>query len=79
MWLQVRGKVAVLVDDMVDTAGTITNAARVLHNEGAKAVYACATHAVLSPPAVERLSSGAQLACFVHDLVATLSGCGIYG
>lgn len=56
----VRGKVAVLVDDMIDTAGTITNAARVLHTEGAKAVYACATHAVFSPPAVERLSSGAQ-------------------
>ena len=54
----VRGKVAVLVDDMIDTAGTITNAAKVLHNEGAKAVYACATHAVFSPPAVERLSSG---------------------
>lgn len=55
----VRGKVAVLVDDMIDTAGTITNAAKVLHEEGAKAVYACATHAVFSPPAAERLSSGA--------------------
>ncbi|KAL6780143.1 RPPK1 [Auxenochlorella protothecoides x Auxenochlorella symbiontica] len=54
----VRGKVAVLVDDMIDTAGTITNAARVLHAEGAREVYACATHAVFSPPAVERLSSG---------------------
>lgn len=54
----VRGKVAVLVDDMIDTAGTITNAAKVLHAEGAREVYACATHAVFSPPAVERLSSG---------------------
>eukprot|EP00892_Ulva_mutabilis_P009800 jgi/Ulvmu1/7192/UM034_0101.1 len=54
----VRGKVAVLVDDMIDTAGTITNAGKVLHEEGAKAVYACATHAVFSPPAAERLSSG---------------------
>jgi orotate phosphoribosyltransferase len=54
----VKGKVAVLVDDMIDTAGTITNAANVLHQEGAKAVYACATHAVFSPPAVARLSSG---------------------
>jgi ribose-phosphate pyrophosphokinase len=54
----VRGKVAVLVDDMIDTAGTITNAARVLQQEGAREVYACATHAVFSPPAVERLSSG---------------------
>ena len=38
--------------------GTITNAARVLHAEGAREVYACAPHAVFSPPAVERLSSG---------------------
>ncbi len=42
----VEGKVAVLVDDMIDTAGTITNAAAVLHDEGAREVYACATHAV---------------------------------
>ncbi|KAG2452398.1 hypothetical protein HYH02_002641 [Chlamydomonas schloesseri] len=54
----VKGKVAVLVDDMIDTAGTITNAAKVLQKEGAREVYACATHAVFSPPAVERLSSG---------------------
>ena len=43
---------------MIDTAGTITNAAKVLQKEGAREVYACATHAVFSPPAVERLSSG---------------------
>eukprot|EP01026_Neomeris_dumetosa_P062551 TRINITY_DN5920_c0_g1_i4.p2 TRINITY_DN5920_c0_g1~~TRINITY_DN5920_c0_g1_i4.p2 ORF type:complete len:242 (+),score=28.94 TRINITY_DN5920_c0_g1_i4:164-889(+) len=54
----VKGKVAVLVDDMIDTAGTITNAAQVLHQEGAREVFACATHAVFSPPAIERLSSG---------------------
>lgn len=54
----VRGKVAVLVDDMIDTAGTITNAAKQLQKEGAREVYACATHAVFSPPAIERLSSG---------------------
>lgn len=54
----VNGKVAVLVDDMIDTAGTITNAAKVLRSEGAREVYACASHAVFSPPAVERLSSG---------------------
>lgn len=40
------------------SAGTITNAAKQLHQEGAREVYACATHAVFSPPAVERLSSG---------------------
>jgi ribose-phosphate pyrophosphokinase len=54
----VKGKTAVLVDDMIDTAGTITEAARLLKKEGASRVYACATHPVFSPPAIERLSSG---------------------
>lgn len=54
----VAGKTAVLVDDMIDTAGTIVEGARLLRKVGAKAVYACATHAIFSPPAVERLSSG---------------------
>ncbi|XP_077211238.1 ribose-phosphate pyrophosphokinase 1 isoform X2 [Tasmannia lanceolata] len=54
----VKGKVAVMVDDMIDTAGTITSAAALLQQEGAKAVYACCTHAVFSPPAIERLSGG---------------------
>lgn len=54
----VRGKTAVLVDDMIDTAGTICEGARLLRKEGASQVYACATHAVFSPPAIERLSSG---------------------
>jgi ribose-phosphate pyrophosphokinase len=54
----VKGKVAVIVDDMIDTAGTITNSAALLHAEGAREVYACCTHAVFSPPAIERLSGG---------------------
>ncbi len=54
----VRGKTAVLVDDMIDTAGTISEGARFLRQQGARQVYACATHAVFSPPAIERLSSG---------------------
>ncbi len=54
----VRGKTAVLVDDMIDTAGTICEGARLLRREGAERVYACATHAVFSPPAIDRLSSG---------------------
>jgi len=54
----VRGKTAGLVDDMIDTAGTICEGARLLRREGARQVYACATHAVFSPPAIERLSSG---------------------
>jgi ribose-phosphate pyrophosphokinase len=52
----VRGKTAILVDDMIDTAGTICEGARILQREGAASVYACATHAVFSPPASERLS-----------------------
>lgn len=54
----VRGKTAVLVDDMIDTAGTISEGARLLREEGARQVYACATHAVFSHPAIERLSTG---------------------
>ncbi|CAA7026611.1 unnamed protein product [Microthlaspi erraticum] len=54
----VKGKVAVMVDDMIDTAGTIVKGAALLHEEGAREVYACCTHAVFSPPAIERLSSG---------------------
>jgi ribose-phosphate pyrophosphokinase len=54
----VKGKTAVLVDDMIDTGGTITEGAKILREEGARQVYACATHAVFSPPAIERLSSG---------------------
>ncbi len=54
----VSGKTAVLVDDMIDTAGTILEGAKILKENGARQVYACATHAVFSPPAIERLSSG---------------------
>jgi ribose-phosphate pyrophosphokinase len=54
----VKGKTAVLVDDMIDTAGTLLEGARLLRQEGAKQIYACATHAVFSEPAVARLSSG---------------------
>lgn len=51
----INGKTAILVDDMVDTAGTITNAANALKQLGAKEVYACATHPILSGPAIERI------------------------
>ena len=51
----IEGKTAILIDDMIDTAGTITLAAKALLEKGAKEVYACCTHAVLSPPAIERL------------------------
>lgn len=51
----VDGRTAILVDDMIDTAGTITKAAQALREHGAERIIACATHPVLSDPAVERL------------------------
>ena len=53
----IEGKNCVIVDDMIDTAGTICNAGSALMEMGAKSVAACATHAVLSGPAIERLEA----------------------
>jgi ribose-phosphate pyrophosphokinase len=53
----VHDKVAIILDDMIDTAGTLTQAAKALKENGAKSVYACATHGVLSGPAIERINS----------------------
>ncbi len=53
----VRGKRCVLVDDMIDTAGTITGGAEVLMEFGAEEVYACATHGILSDPAIDRIKN----------------------
>ena len=55
----IKDKNCILVDDMIDTAGTITNAANALADLGAKSVRACATHAVLSGPAIERIRDSA--------------------
>jgi ribose-phosphate pyrophosphokinase len=62
----VEGKDAMLLDDMVDTAGTLTNAARALRANGARRVYAACTHAVLSGPAVERIIDSP-----LEELIAT--------
>ncbi|HSR35898.1 MAG TPA: ribose-phosphate pyrophosphokinase [Desulfurivibrionaceae bacterium] len=51
----VKGKIAILLDDMVDTAGTLCSAANVLMESGATEVHACCSHGVLSGPAIERL------------------------
>ncbi len=53
----VEGKTAILVDDIIDTAGTMVKAAEALMERGAKEVYACATHGVLSGPAIDRQKS----------------------
>ena len=55
----VEGKVCLMFDDMIDTAGTITNAANALKDLGAKSVKACATHGILSGPAKERIANSA--------------------
>ena len=52
----VSNKIAIIVDDMIDTAGTITAAAQALIEAGAKEVYACCTHPLLSKPAVDRIN-----------------------
>jgi ribose-phosphate pyrophosphokinase len=53
----IKDKHVILVDDMVDTAGTLCNGAKALIERGAKSVTACATHGVLSGPAIERLQN----------------------
>ncbi len=52
---EVRGRTALIVDDMIDTAGTLTEATEALLREGARDVYACCTHPVFSGPALERI------------------------
>jgi len=63
----VAGKDIVIVDDMVDTAGTLAKAANVLKEMGAKSVRACATHAVFSGPAYDRISESALEEVIVSD------------
>jgi ribose-phosphate pyrophosphokinase len=55
---QIDGRVCVIVDDMIDTAGTVVNAAKLLVDRGASDVYIAATHGLLSGPAVDRLKNG---------------------
>ena len=65
----VKGKVAVLIDDMIDTAGTITLAAQALQDAGALEVYACCTHPVLSGPALDRLNASVIKEVVVTDSI----------
>ncbi len=66
---EVEGKDCLLSDDMIDTAGTMAEAAVALRNLGARDIYACATHALLSGPAVERLSNAPFKEIVVTDTV----------
>ncbi len=53
----VTGKIAIILDDMIDTAGTLTQAAKALKENGAASIFACATHGVLSGPAIDRINN----------------------
>ncbi|MBL1229384.1 ribose-phosphate diphosphokinase [Enterococcus sp. BWB1-3] len=66
---QVEGKICVLIDDMIDTAGTISLAANALKEAGAKEVYASCTHPVLSGPALERIQDSAIKRLVVTDSI----------
>jgi len=65
----VKGKMAIIVDDMVDTAGTLVTASKALKERGAKTVIACASHPVLSGPAVDRLVESSIEKLIVTDTI----------
>ena len=65
----IKDKDVILVDDMIDTAGTLCNGAQALVDRGAKRVYACATHPVLSGPAVERIQNSVIEELVVLDTI----------
>jgi ribose-phosphate pyrophosphokinase len=65
----VKGQTCVIVDDMVDTAGTLAESARALHREGAKAVSAVITHPILSGPAIKRIAESPLQELVVTDTI----------
>ncbi len=66
----VKGRDAIIVDDLVDTAGTLCAAARAVMDHGARSVFACATHAVLSGPALERITASPLTELITTDSIA---------
>ena len=71
---EVEGKNVVIVDDLIDTAGTLVKAAEVLMDKGAASVRACATHAVLSGPAYDRINNSCLKEVFVTDTIPLKEG-----
>jgi ribose-phosphate pyrophosphokinase len=67
---EIEGKTAIFIDDMIDTAGTITNGAEAIMARGAKEAYACCTHAVFSGPAIERITASPLKEVVVTDSIA---------
>jgi len=72
----VSGRTAILIDDIIDTAGTIALAANALKKAGAGDIYACCTHPVLSGPAIERLDSSPLVEIVVTDTIPLRQPCG---
>lgn len=66
---EVDGKIAIFIDDMIDTAGTITNGAEAIIKKGAKEAYACCTHAVFSGPAMERIAESPLKEVVITDSI----------
>jgi ribose-phosphate pyrophosphokinase len=66
---EVKDRVCVLVDDMIDTAGTLTEAANAVLSHGAKEVYAAASHGVLSGPAIERIRNSKIKKVIITDTI----------
>ncbi|MFP5263490.1 MAG: ribose-phosphate diphosphokinase [Blastocatellia bacterium] len=71
----VRGRTALIIDDMIDTAGTLVKAAEALKSNGADTVYASATHAVLSGPAIERIEDSSIKEIVVTNTIPTENAC----
>src|SRR6202034_713662 len=65
----VKGRDCIIIDDMIDTGGTLTGAAGALMEHGARRVVACATHGVLSGPAVQRIAESALSELVVSDTI----------
>ena len=71
---EVKDQIAILLDDMIDTAGTLTMAADALQREGAKKILGCCTHAVLSGPAIERIEAAPLEELIVTNTVPLAAG-----
>jgi ribose-phosphate pyrophosphokinase len=67
---EIKGKECIIIDDLIDTAGTLCGAASALAEKGAKRVVACATHGVLSGPAVQRIVDSPLAEVVVTDTIA---------
>jgi len=70
----IKGKDVILVDDIVDTAGSLTKAAKVLKDFGAEDVYACVTHGVLSGPAIDRIENSVIEKLIITDTIPLPEG-----